>query len=94
MDYTNREIDLLFQGITRRLEELKNLPFEKDVRESLTRVETDLGMIKIHIEERLAEERRASDSKYAPIILWTGFLGLLTLFAALIIPKLIALYLP
>lgn len=84
--YNKREIDLLFRGISDELHELKNKPFEKDVRESLSRVETEIGQVKIYIEERVRQERERNDKTYAPYILWTAVLTIAGIWAALEIP--------
>lgn len=79
--------------------------FENDVRQSLQRIETETGNIHTYIEERVEQERikaeqrlqaerDKSDKKYAPIILWTGFLGLMGIFAAVIAPRIISLVWP
>lgn len=73
---------------------MKDVPFEKDVRESLQRVEIELGTIHSYIEERVQQEREKSDKRYAPIVLWTGFLSLMGISAALIVPKVLALLWP
>jgi hypothetical protein len=65
--------------------------FEDDVRESLTRIEQQSSNIENYIEQRVEQERSKSDAKYAPIILWTGALAVLSMFGVAIITKLIAL---
>lgn len=95
-NYTDRELDSLFREVNKDIKELRDrfAPFEKDIRESLSRVEINVLNIEVRVDERLRQERALSDKKYAPIILWTGFLGLMALFAALIIPKILALFFP
>lgn len=46
---------------------------------------------KLYVREEADRERNISDGKYAPIILWTGFLGLMVLFAGLLAPRIVQL---
>lgn len=74
--YSNREIDLLLKSVVEEIQLLKNRPFERDVRESLSRVESEIGQVKIYIEERVRQEREKSDKSYAPYLAWTLMLGI------------------
>lgn len=91
--YTDRELDQAFTDVRKQINDLVegSRPFEKDMRESQSRVEMGLANIQIIMETRLREEREKSDKSYAPIILWTGLLALLGLFAALELPAVLSL---
>jgi hypothetical protein len=65
--------------------------FETDVRASLARIEQQSSNIENYIEKRVEQEREKSDSKYAPIILWTAALSVFGMFGVAIIAKIITL---
>lgn len=45
--------------------------------------------VQLYVKGENDKEREVSDGKYAPIILWTGFLGMLAIFAAAVVAKLL-----
>lgn len=75
--YSNRELDLRLGEIAHKVRNLAASfePFQIDVRESLSRVETDINNIRSHIEDRIREERAITNRERAPMQAWTAWLG-------------------
>lgn len=88
--YSQREIDIMFQRVYGELQELKSRPFEKDVRDSLTRVEMEISNLQVSIDTKLEKEREKSDKKYSPMWAWTIMLGILTLIGLAVAQRLVA----
>lgn len=97
--YSNRELDLKLGEIAHRLRNLAAAfpPFEKDMRESLSRVEMDINNIRTHIEDRIREERAITNTERAPMAAWKVMMGIggaivtiLMIFMTLMAPKLLA----
>lgn len=85
--YSNREIDRALAAISDKLKSISDHfpPFEKDVRESLSRVEMDVTNVRLHFEDSLAEERVKNSGLFSAKWVERGALALFTLIATSIV---------
>lgn len=93
--YTNRELDLRLGSLSTEIHAIAErlAPFERDVRESLSRVEMEINNIRTHIEDRIREEREITNKERAPMQAWTAILGFFGLLATAFILGILKKYL-
>lgn len=93
--YSNRELDQKLGEIAHKLRNLTASfePFQKDIRESLSRVEMDINNIRTHIEDRIREERAITNRERAPMQAWTAWLGLFGILGTAVLLAILKSYL-
>lgn len=85
MAYSNKTLDGKFAEVFSQIKSIEKIiddrvdGFEKDVRESLSRLETTLFNVQNSVEARLREERDITNKERAPMLAWTIIWGLAAL---------------